>query len=192
MKLVELLQKLNRLKEMPRTGWVLAGIERTRVEDVAQHSFEVASISLLLGETMVKSGYPLDLRKLLTISIIHDWSETAVGDFPYPALKYLSERGVKMEMERKALRELLSGSPDLISAWEEYSRGTTVEAKLVRAADLISMLVQATKYVERGHRSKELDELWNAVLLDLRPFVEEFPEVRELVDDVKKQWFREE
>jgi putative hydrolase of HD superfamily len=187
----EFLEKLNNLKRMPRTGWLLCNIPLSEVEDVAQHSFEVATITLLLTSELERSGAKVDHRRALKIAIMHDWAEASVADFPYPALKYLESENVKKHMERSALEDLtqgLSAKEEYMKLWQEYAEKRGVEARLVHAADYLSMMVQAIKYRERGNQSKELDELWRALHEDLKPYTAEFQPVRELVEELDKRY----
>jgi len=191
MRLSELLEKLNNLKRMPRTGWLLCDIPLSEVEDVAQHSFEVAAITLLLVDELERSGSRVDRRRALSTAVLHDWAEALAADFPYTALKYLESEDVKKRMERKALEDLLHDLPkgeEYLKLWQEYTNKRTPEAKLVHAADYLSMMVQAIKYRERGNRSRELDELWKAVCTDLEPYVEEFPLVKKLVAEFRRRY----
>jgi putative hydrolase of HD superfamily len=190
-KLNELLERLNNLKRIPRTGWLFCNVSLKDVEDVAQHTFEVATITLLLMDELERSKVKLDRQQALSMAILHDWAEASVADFPYTALKHLGPAGTKKRIEKSALEELLRGLRDkkkYQTLWREYSEKRTLEAKLVHAADYLSMLVQAVKYRERGNRSRELDELWQAVKKDLEPHAKEFKLVRELVADLDKRY----
>lgn len=183
-KLSELLERLNNLKRIPRTGWLFCNVPLKDVEDVAQHTFEVATITLLLMDELERSKVKLDRQRALSMAILHDWAEASVADFPYTALKYLGSKDVKKRMERGALKDLLHGLPNrekYSELWQEYSEKRTLEAKLVHAADYLSMMVQAIKYGERGNRSKELGELWHAIHADLKPYLAEFKPVKDLV-----------
>jgi len=189
LKLNELLERLNNLKRIPRTGWLLCNIPLGEVEDVAQHTFDVAAITLLLADELGRTGTKLNRERALSMAVVHDWAEASIGDFPYTALKHLGPAGTKKNIEEKALGDILRGLPNkekYMGLWREYSEKHTVEAKLVHASDYLSMLVQAVKYHERGHRSRELDELWAAVEKDLQPYTEEFPQIKGLVAELRK------
>lgn len=187
MKLGELLLKLNRLKLIPRTGWLFCNVSPANAEDVAQHSFEVATITMFLTDELILEGKKIDSRRAISMAILHDWAEAEVADFPYTALKHLKSSGVKQHMERSALEELLHGMPGKekkLALWKEYNDKKTCESRLVHAADYLSVLVQAIKYREQGVCSKELDELWKAVKRDLAPYVKEFKIVDKLVREL--------
>ena len=191
MKLEELLEKIDNLKRIPRTGWLLCNVPLNEVEDVAQHIFETATITLLLANEVKRDGRELDVERALSMALLHDWAEAMVADFPYTALKYLGEPGTKKRMEGKAMEDLLAGLPDrqtFMELWREYSEKRTLEAKIVHAADYLSMLIQAIRYRERGNRARELDELWQAVHADLEPYASEIMEVKELVEELDKRY----
>jgi putative hydrolase of HD superfamily len=192
-KLNDFLERLNGLKNIPRTGWLLCDIPIVEVEDVAQHTFDVAAITFLLADSLQREGRKIDVERALSMAIIHDWAEASLGDFPYTALKHLGPAGTKRDIEERALQEILAGMANgekYIQLWREYSSKKTPEAMLVHAADYLSMLVQAVKYRERGHSSRGLEELWDAVEKDLSPYAQEFPVLRELVAGLRKRFRR--
>lgn len=191
MKLNEFLGRLNNLKQIPRTGWLLCNVPLTDVEDVAQHTFDVAAITLLLADELERGGKKLDRERALSMAVVHDWAEASIGDFPYTALKYLGTASTKKRFEKRALEDLLGKLPNkekFLKLWQEYNEKHSPEAKLVHAADYFSMLVQAVKYRERGNRSHELDELWRAVCKDLKLYVKEFSALKSLVTEFKKRY----
>ena len=146
----------HRLKCIPRTGWVMRGI--AGAESVADHSFGVAFISLILAEMV---DQPLDKAKLLTIALLHDLPESVIGDVTTPAAAYFPP-GAKRNAETGALDELLHGLPcaeHWHSWWQEFEAGTSVEGRLVRDADRLDMLIQAHVY-EQTTGNRWLAEFW--------------------------------
>jgi len=191
MKLCELLEHLNNLKRIPRTGWLLCNVSLKDVEDVAQHTFDVVAITLLLADELERRGKKLNRERALSMALVHDWAEASVGDFPNTALKHLESPDIKKRMEKSALEELFIGLKNkekCMKLWHEYCEKRTIESKIVHSADYLSMLVQALKYRERGNRSRQLDELWRAVKNDLAPYAAEFKPVRELVAELNKKY----
>jgi putative hydrolase of HD superfamily len=186
-KLSELLSELNRLKLIPRTGWLFCNVPPSQVEDVAQHTFEVCTITMFLLDELERTGKKLDRERAISMAILHDWAEADVADFPYTARKYLGSPDIKHHMEHGAMQELLKGWPEkrkYLALWGEYADKRTPESRVVRSADYISILVQATKYRGRGIRSKELEELWRTVKKDLRPYLGEFEPVGRLLKEL--------
>lgn len=158
---------------------------------MAQHTFDVTAITLVLADELQRGGVKLDLGRALSMAVVHDWAEASVGDFPYTALKHLEAVCMKKSIEERALEEILSKLPNkekYLSLWREYSEKRSLEARLVHAADYLSMLVQALKYRERGVRSKELEELWHAVHRDLDIYEKELPPTKALIRELDKRY----
>lgn len=158
--LIGLGEAVQRLKRVPRTGWLLRGIPHGEAESVAAHSCGVGLIALALVETMAE---PLDLGRLLAICLLHDLAEAILGDWPGPVARYLPS-GAKVEAEARALDELLQGLPFAdrwLSLWQEYQSAATIEGKVARDADKLDMLLQAAAYETAGRRG--LDEFWQSV-----------------------------
>lgn len=166
--------RIQTLKLLPRTGWLQRGLQN--VESVADHSFGVAALALVVGDL-----YPeLDRAKLLATAILHDMAEALIGDLPASASR-LFGKAAKHGAERKAMIELLGGLPladGYLELWEEYSQAATPEARLVKALDRLEMLAQTLAYERAGARG--LGEFWE----DRNGWGEEFPAVRALADQL--------
>jgi putative hydrolase of HD superfamily len=153
---LQLLLDAQRLKRVPRTGWVMRGVPEA--ESVAGHSYGVAFIALLLAEMASEA---VDRTKLLTIALLHDLPESIVGDMPSPAMAHFPP-GAKQSAEAAILAQLLEG---LASAerwrawWQEFEDGTSLEGQLVRDADRLDMLIQAHVY-EKTTGNRWLGEFW--------------------------------
>ena len=153
---LQLLLDAHRLKRTLRTGWVMRGV--ADAESVADHSFGVAFISMILAELVDR---PLDKAKLLTIALLHDLSESVVSDLPTPAALYFPP-GTKRKVETAVLSELLRRLPCAEQWhvwWLEFEDGTSAEGRLVRDADQLDMLLQAYVY-EQTTGNRWLEEFW--------------------------------
>ncbi|NTU79893.1 MAG: HD domain-containing protein [Chloroflexales bacterium] len=170
--LAALQRRIQTLKLLPRTGWLQRGLQN--VESIADHSFGVAALALVVGDL-----YPeLDRGKLLAMALVHDLAEALIGDLPASASR-LFGKGAKHDAERKAMLELLGDLPQAdsyLGLWEEYSQAATPEARLIKALDRLEMLAQALAYERAGARG--LDEFWE----ERNGWGEEFPVVRALAD----------
>lgn len=130
----ELLLEALKLKSLPRTGWLRAGIENP--ESVAAHSWGVAWLCMILC--------PKELNKLkvLEMAIIHDLAEVRIGDItPYDGI----EVAEKHEMESAAFVEMteqLCNRQHLRDLWNEQS----AEADFVKQMDKLDMALQAQEY----------------------------------------------
>jgi putative hydrolase of HD superfamily len=153
---LQLLLGTQQLKRTPRTGWAVRGVPDA--ESVADHSFGVTFISLILGEMIEQ---PLDKAKLLTIALLHDLPESIIGDLLSPAMVYFPP-DAKREAETNALDALLCELPCAErwqSWWQEFEEETSIEGQIVRDADKLDMLIQAHIY-EQTTGNRWLKEFW--------------------------------
>ena len=150
--------ELQRLKRLDRTGWVLRGFANG-TESVAAHSFGVGVAAMLLADELRAQGVSIDVEKVLRIALLHDWAEARVGDMPRTATLYFGAEARK-QAETAAFRDLtesLNGA-QYANLYHEYEERNTLEARLVKAADVIDLLVEALALERAGGRG--LDEFW--------------------------------
>ena len=137
-RLHERLVQLMALKDVPRAGWVRAGVSGE--ESVAGHSWGVT----LLAALLCPEG--LDRNRVMTLGLIHDLAELIVGDItPYDGVAPEE----KSRREREAMGELTQGLPNAalwLSCWEEYEAGESAEAVFVKACDKLEMALTARHY----------------------------------------------
>ena len=148
--------ELQRLKGLDRAGWVLRGFANG-TESVAAHSFGVSVTAMLLADTLIAQGVAVDVEKILRISLLHDWAEARVGDMPRTATMYFGAEARK-QAETAAFRDISSDNALYTNLYHEYEARNTLEARLVKAADVIDLLVEALALERAGGRG--LDEFW--------------------------------
>jgi putative hydrolase of HD superfamily len=152
------LVELQRLKRLDRTGWTLRGLPNG-TESVAAHSFGVAATAMLLADKCVAQGVPVNVEKVLRIALLHDWAEVRVGDMPRTATLYFGSEARK-QAETAAFNDIVRDvdNPSYTTLYAEYEHRTTLEARLVKAADVLDLLVQVLALERAGARG--LDEFW--------------------------------
>jgi len=151
--------ELQRLKRLDRTGWVLRGLP-SGTESVAAHSFGVATTAMFLADQLIASGVEIDIPRTLRMALIHDWAEARIGDIPRTGIRYFGSE-VRQEAESKAFADIVKGtshSETYRELFEDYEKRASLEAKLVKAADVIDLLVQVLAQERAGYRG--LDEFW--------------------------------
>ena len=157
--------ELQRLKSLERTGWMLRGIAQG-AESVAAHSYGVAVAAMLLGDELRARGVEVDVERVLRVALLHDWAEARTGDLPRTATAYFGAEA-RQRAERAAFDDIVRGAGAGSAArynelHEEYEERTSLEARLVKAADVIDLLVQTLAFERAGVRG--LDEFWDVVL----------------------------
>jgi len=153
---LEVILEANELKTIPRMGWRVRGV--TGGESVADHSYSVALIAMLLADRM---DLELDVEKLLRIALLHDLPEHMLGDIHAPATRLLGERE-KEAAELRILENLFAGLENgerYVELWKEFAERSSPEGRLIRAADKIEMFTQAFQYEAAGNRM--LDDFWD-------------------------------
>lgn len=149
------------LKNMPRTGWLQKEIPAYDAETVAEHTFEVAIITLAFA---LKLDNKIDREKVLTMSLVHDLSESVLGDTPKALTERLNEK-VKCMIESESIKKI-TGSEEIRKIFEEYANGESLEAKIVKIADKLSTILQAKNYGNRGYKVDEIIETTKTELLE--------------------------
>lgn len=151
--------ELQRLKRLDRTGWTLRGLPNG-TESVASHSFGVSVTAMLLADKFVAQGVAVDLEKVLRIALLHDWAEVRVGDMPRTATLYFGSEARK-QAETTAFLDVVDrvdADGSYANLYVDYERRESLEARLVKAADVLDLLVQVYALERAGARG--LDEFW--------------------------------
>ena len=167
--------EINRLKGIPRTGWLRRGVEPGDCESVADHSLGVAALAMLI---MDAHRTDLDAQKVLRMALLHDVGEARVGDLT-PADGVTTEE--KHRREASAVEEILGelpGGVHHLALWGEYERGESPEARFVRQVDKLEMALQAAAYERQG--SEGLDEFFESA----RQAIDD-PVLAELLDSIR-------
>jgi putative hydrolase of HD superfamily len=140
---MEFARFVGQLKETPRAGWILRGIETP--ESVADHSYRMSMMALFLLDSI--EG--VDALRAAQIALVHDLAEAEVGDItPFDGISI----GEKHRRERSAMKKCAaflsskSSATKLLTLYEEYEAGESTEARYVKDLDKIDMLLQADEY----------------------------------------------
>ena len=184
--MIATLIELQRLKGLERTGWMLRGIA-AGAESVADHSYGVVVAAMLLADELITRGVAIDMEKVLRLAVLHDWAEVRVGDMPRTATEYFGA-DVRKRAERSAFDDIVgeigteATSKRYSALHEDYEERGSLEARLVKAADVIDLLVQTLAFERAGNRG--LDEFWSAV-------AERNPELEGVADDLVNEVIQE-
>lgn len=174
--LLDFLLELQILDRVPRMGFLLRGVARP--ESVAAHSWHVAFLVWTFGARIPE----LDGARALEMALIHDLAEARLGDLPRTTDRYLP-RKTKHAAERLMLEEMAGPDADrILGLLDEYQRGESAEARLVKACDKLQLMIKIYAYERWGEGA--LAEFWENE--DNFPDGG-FPQVRELFDDLRRR-----
>ncbi len=171
--LKEIYELLSRLKEVKRTGWLERGIREP--ESVADHSFNVTALSIILAE--IKG---LDVAEVARMAILHDLPEAVIGDLT-PSQKKERIEEIR-EIEEEIVKSITESIPREVGekyheAWRKLVEDGSQEAKLVKLIDKLEMGLQAVKYIKKTGNKKLLEIYSSAV-----ESVKEDPELLDLLE----------
>ena len=117
--------------------------------------------AMMLADEVKARGLEVNSERVLRMALIHDWAETRVGDMPKTATGYFGAE-VRKSAETSAFADIVAGIGSTESSYQElykdYEERVSLEARLVKAADVIDLLVQAYALERSG--AKGLDEFW--------------------------------
>jgi putative hydrolase of HD superfamily len=157
--LIDTLIEIQRLKRLDRTGWTLRGLPNG-TESVAAHSFGVGVSAMLIADELLARGISVNVEKILRMALLHDWAEVRIGDLPRIASQYFDPEARK-EAERAAFQDIVNDGGEASryrELFDEYEERGSLEARLVKVADVVDLLVEALALERAGARG--LDEFW--------------------------------
>lgn len=168
---------LDRLKLIRRWGLM----RNTESENDMEHSMQTAVIAhglAMLGRE--RFGRQVDPERVTVIALYHDASEAITGDLPTP-IKYKNPaiQDAYQEIEFTARQQLLDMLPeDMKRGFAPYLQPdeTSVEWKLVKAADRISAYLKCVTEEKLGNREflQAKETIWKSLQKSDLPEVETF------------------
>jgi 5'-deoxynucleotidase len=143
---------VSRLRWIKRWGLMRNAIE----ENVATHSWEVATIAHALALIRNHFDGQVNADRIAAAALYHDATEVITGDMPTP-VKYHSKvmREAFGDIEHKAEAELLALLPadlrDDFSPYVRESRLAEQEKELIKAADRLSAWLKCRAEIRAGN-----------------------------------------
>ncbi len=162
----------NKLKDVIRTGWIDWGVDRNRVESVAEHVYGVQQLALVMWS---EYNYDIDINKVALMLAIHELEETVIGDLTQFQISREEKEKIGHAAVEKVLSNLKMGEKikELIIEFDERK---TKEAKFAYMCDKLECDLQCKLYD---------DEV--CVDLDTQQYNKTFynPEVQKLLNEDK-------
>ena len=145
------LRETERLKDVLRSAYTSSG----RRESTAEHTWRLCLMAMVFERELG----PIDFARLLKICIVHDLGEAVSGDIP--AVEQRLDMN-KAENERRDFLQLLAPldeerRTELLALWDEYDRGSSPEAMLVKGLDKLETILQHNQ----GKNPPEFDYAFN-------------------------------
>lgn len=145
-------------------------------ENVLEHTGSVGLISLVLSNYFNTIGIKNSTEMVLKMALIHDLPETLSGDIVHPAKyhygklsdnlrnsiemieDYSMENMISMIDSKKIGNEI---GNNLMFYYKTYKKRVSIESKIVKLADMYSVILYAKKEISIGNNSM-VEEIANA------------------------------
>ena len=137
------LRLLQTARAMPQTGYVLGGVKKSDLSDLAQHHYLVTITGWYLANLIIKNKGKINVERVLEICLIHDLGELFGGDIaiPYglanPVARKLAKR---FEGEnQRYLTKFLAEIGQTKELFEQANDLSSDEALVAKIADYIEV-----------------------------------------------------
>ena len=154
------------MKRLLRSGWIRAGVPKSEIESLADHSWAVTACSYFfcIKENILrnKTGKEeIDVTKTVLMALFHDFLESEYMDLDKSIYNIINsdkiEKFVK-EIETNAMKSIVSHySQDIGSSLQSlFENQDSEEYQLVKISDYYDLLVQ-NRYYSQKHWISEKD-----------------------------------
>ena len=165
---LEFLKLVGKSKRIPRTGWVKEKVKNP--ESIAEHSFRVGVIAMILADDLL-----VNKEKLMKMALLHDLGETFTGDIVWTRGDVVDIK-IRDQKEKEELKNLIKffntidKGEEFIKIFKEMLLADSEEARIFWQIDKLEMAIQAFEYEEE--QGESLDEFFkNADLFVMEPLL---------------------
>ena len=142
--------EFSHLKQIYRQGWLFRNIPTEHCESVAEHSFGVGVLAMILADSFFPE---LNISKVVRMALIHDVGEVYAGDIiPGNHISTAEKHKLEQDSIIKIFTHLPNGN-DYIALWEEFECCSSPEAQFVRQIDKLEMALQASVYKHQKYEN---------------------------------------
>lgn len=144
------------LNKTPRTGFRHLGRWN---QSVGEHTFRTVLIAYAIAHIEFRNKKKVDIDKVITMALFHDFAEARTLD-----LDYISQKYTKAD-EEKALIDAVEGlsfGDHVMVLYKEYEARETPESIIAKEADILELLCSLQEVSEEGNK---LAKTWIPSLL---------------------------
>lgn len=143
---LEFLYEIGSLRFIPRSWKRFLNPD---FENLAEHHMRVMWIALIIA----KHEDAKDTAKLMKMALVHDITESRTGDADYLSRQYV-ERNEKLGIEDMLKDTALEA--EFLKLWHEYEDRVSLEAKIVKDADNLSVDFELKEQEFHGLNAKSM------------------------------------
>jgi putative hydrolase of HD superfamily len=142
--LIRLSHEAGHLKNVPRTGWLRAGVRMP--ESVAEHSWRVSVLAYFIAH-----AEGADAEHAAVLGMFHDLAEVRTGDVDWVGRNYVAKVDDSMVVRDQAAGLAPVQFEGVTEAVCEHAAAETPEALCARDADKLECLLQGREYEQQGY-----------------------------------------
>lgn len=164
--IIELIRRGESLKSVVRSGWALAGVESQRIESVAEHSYGSILSAIIVAQQLISDETDINMEKVVLMAALHDLPESITGDIARTEAFVKNKKLVKTKelAEKHAIKSMFepmgNSFKNLLHIWNEFNLGESLEARVVKGADIVDMLIHARSLEESGASPQSLHQFF--------------------------------
>ncbi|MBN1329783.1 MAG: HD family hydrolase [Candidatus Heimdallarchaeota archaeon] len=175
--ILSFLQEALRIKQMIRSGWIYSGVPKSEVESVADHSYMVTLLALIIALEEQRKGNEINLEKTIIMALLHDLSESISQDIDRRIRKFSPKEydNFKNELDTNATKFLFSKLPQEVSTklldyLSEFRKAETKEARIVVEADRLETILQLNEYQKLGISKNKFQEFYTNMSNEIQSY----------------------
>ena len=142
-KAIDFFYEAGGLKNLPRSGWRLAGIRDA--ESTADHSYRAAVIAYVIARM---EG--ADAEHACALAVFHDVSEARIGELDKVMSFYLDKSIAEKKAVAQSEASSLSDGRWYPQMFAEFDQNRTPEAKAANDADILECALTGIEYSQSG------------------------------------------
>lgn len=164
--IIELIRHGESLKSINRSGWTLAGVESERIESVAEHSYGSILSAIIIAQQLISIETDINIETVVLMAALHDLPESITGDIARTEAFVEDKELVRTKelVEKHAIKSIFEpmgkSFENLLHIWNEFNHGESLEARVVKGADIIDMLIHARSLEESGVSPQSLHQFF--------------------------------
>lgn len=140
---VDFFYEAGALKNLPRSGWRLAGIKNA--ESTADHSHRAAVIAYVIAKMEGANA-----ERAAVLAIFHDLPEARIGELDKVMASYHDKKAAEKKAVKESEANGLFGGKWYSQIIDEVEGRKTPESKAANDADLLECIITAIEYAQSG------------------------------------------
>jgi len=179
------------MKRLLRQGWVRAGIPKSSIESLADHSWAVAALTYLFVylENDLRKSKKLDTEKAILIALFHDFPESEYFDIDKSVNNIIESNRLNeflQELEEGALEKLIEKTPNSLRTLFKkiLADKDSEEYHIARIADLFDLLIQTRSYKKKQFLDENQFEAFQTnAMHQIKEYENQFFFIRTVLED---------